>query len=126
MADKKSGWEKAAEAQEEKVAPPRKAVEVTTNAGAAHDIVTGEPPRKKAKKSPRKASKDVLAINRIEAICDELDQLQAMEVLRYCYNKQKNRPYLPIKDNGKALDPRDPGGPLYTPPFPELADRDHG
>ncbi len=138
MADKKSGYEKAAEATPE--VPARRPTEVATSSGAAHDIVTGDKardPQRVSKKAPRKVSKDLRVMNQIDALLEEVSAEAALRILKYHQEKQEMRmrkemfPPRPFTDISSAKqdrpmstgqgDPRFlPGGIFYTPPLPGL------
>lgn len=111
----KSGYEKAAEVQEKAVPKP---TEVTTNDGVAHDIVTGEKPMKrsgKPKKPPRRMDDDLRAINKIMAIIEEFGYTTSDRILDTCKLKIREK-----HTEATSVDPRAPGGILYTPPLPGM------
>lgn len=122
MADKKTGYEKAAEAQ----------------AATEPKVQNGLPPaeRKERKKvTIRKPQDDVRAINQIDAIVEHLPPQQAIQVLDYVRSKYIQKQMVAMQSAGPprtyntACQERMPGhipGRPETMTIPQLQERDHG
>lgn len=100
MADKKTGFEKAAEAQQTSTAAVTSAAATTGN---------GE----KKKHTVRKRDNDLLAMNRIDAILEKFSVHTAARILRYCTDKQLERQAA----GDKTVDP---GTRTDQPAIPQL------
>lgn len=123
MADRKSGYEKAAEATAQSNADPAKPV-----------VTNGLPPaeRKERKKVViRKPQDDVKAINQIDAIVESLPPQQAIQVLDYVRSKyiqmaamQSAAPRVFDGHQQERMPGSIPGRP-ETLTIPQLQERDH-